>query len=60
MFAVDDFLLFIASLVILILVIFKYKRCDLFLLEIPILFFARGLISIPVNYVTLMDTKLPY
>ena len=50
----------LASLVILLLVIFKYKRCDLFLLEIPILFLMRGVIQQPVNYLEFEDIKLSW
>ena len=58
--AVGDALLLVVSLVILLLVILKYKRRDLFLLEIPILFLMRGLIQQPINYMVLEDIKLSW
>ena len=60
----DDLVLLIASFSILILVTCKYKRRDFFLLAIPSLFFTRGLLQIPTNYVSLFtegdEAWLPY
>ena len=47
---VDDTCLLISSLAVLILVFGKYKRRDFFLLVIPILFLARGVLRIPIDF----------
>ena len=49
-FAICDFILLIASVIVFIKVCCTFKRREFFLLAIPILFLLRGVLSIPVNY----------